>query len=48
MADKLMLPVNHVLNKVRLARARAMAFNPGMGWMRNARVHDANTASGKT
>ena len=31
MAYKLMLPVNHVLNKVRLARARAMAFNPGIG-----------------
>lgn len=31
MTDKLSLAVNHALNDVRLARARAMAFNPGMG-----------------
>lgn len=31
MTDKLTLAVNHALNDVRLARARAMAFNPGMG-----------------
>lgn len=31
MTDKLLLAVNHALNDVRLARARAMAFNPGMG-----------------
>lgn len=31
MTDKLTLAVNHALNDVRLARAREMAFNPGMG-----------------
>ncbi|WP_033782717.1 anti-CBASS Acb1 family protein [Pantoea sp. 9140] len=31
MTDKLTLAVNHALNDVRMARARAMAFNPGMG-----------------
>lgn len=31
MADKLTLAVNHALNDARIARARAMAFNPGMG-----------------
>lgn len=31
MTDKLTLAVNHALNDVRLARARQMAFNPGMG-----------------
>lgn len=31
MTDKLTLAVNHALNDVRLARARAMAFNPSMG-----------------
>jgi len=31
MTDKLTLAVNHALSDVRLARARAMAFNPGMG-----------------
>ncbi|MGE1562083.1 anti-CBASS protein Acb1 family protein [Pantoea septica] len=31
MTDKLTLAVNHALNDVRLARARAMALNPGMG-----------------
>ncbi|MDT8852991.1 DUF1073 domain-containing protein [Pantoea dispersa] len=31
MTDKLMLAVNHALNDVRLARARAMLINPGMG-----------------
>lgn len=31
MTDKLTIAVNHALNDVRLARAREMAFNPGMG-----------------
>ena len=31
MTDKLTLAVNHALNDVRLARARQMALNPGMG-----------------
>jgi len=31
MTDKLTLAVNHALSDVRLARARAMALNPGMG-----------------
>ncbi len=31
MTDKLILAVNHALNDVRLARARAMLINPGMG-----------------
>lgn len=31
MTDKLTLAVNHALNDVRMARVRAMAFNPGMG-----------------
>jgi len=31
MTEKLTLAVNHALNDVRLARARALAFNPGMG-----------------
>ncbi|RKQ38390.1 DUF1073 domain-containing protein [Enterobacter sp. R1(2018)] len=31
MTDKLQLAVNHALNDARMARARAMAFNPGMG-----------------
>jgi len=31
MTDKLSLAVNHALSDVRLARARAMALNPGMG-----------------
>lgn len=31
MTDKLTLAVNHALNDARMARARAMAFNPGMG-----------------
>lgn len=31
MTDKLTLAVNHALNDVRLARARAMLINPGMG-----------------
>ena len=31
MTDKLTLAVNHALNDVRLARARALAFNPSMG-----------------
>lgn len=31
MTDKLTLAVNHALSDVRLARARSMAFNPGMG-----------------
>ena len=31
MNDKLSLAVNHALSDVRLARARAMALNPGMG-----------------
>lgn len=31
MTDTLSLAVNHALNDVRLARARQMAFNPGMG-----------------
>ncbi|POP43353.1 DUF1073 domain-containing protein [Superficieibacter electus] len=31
MTDKITLAVNHALNDVRLARARALAFNPGMG-----------------
>lgn len=31
MTDKLILAVNHALNDVRMARARVMAFNPGMG-----------------
>lgn len=31
MNDKLSLAVNHALNDVRLARARALAFNPSMG-----------------
>lgn len=31
MTDKLTLAVNHALNDVRLARARALAFNPGIG-----------------
>lgn len=31
MTEKLTLAVNHALNDVRLARARAMLINPGMG-----------------
>lgn len=31
MTDKLTLAVNHAMNDVRLARARAMLINPGMG-----------------
>lgn len=31
MTDKISLAVNHALNDVRIARARMLAFNPGMG-----------------